>query len=510
MARGSPLLSLAAGLGTGYLNTKKQIAEQARIDEDRAMQREERQLRLDDARQLRDQNAAVATAGKPIGVQEVAGTDLAPGEMGPSPTAPTLGGFKVGGSSYLDRTQANAAAATENTPEAQTSRIAAAYRANGAPDKALTLENAAFTQKIAKEKYTQDQKDRASKYKQEGLIDAAKALRAGDAAGVFQAFNAGGDFKLGGQPEITREDREVPGIGKIPTYNAKVRVLGPDGKVQERVINSHDLSMSLMPFEKTLDFLGKSAKDASDSKYKAGMLGAAQKNADAAMIRAQRPGGGEGGGTKAPSGYRFAGDGKTLEAIPGGPADKGSNNSKPLPGSVLKQLQEVRDASTTIGNLNDAFKDNFAGKGVLGMGAEAQLGASANLGADKDSVDWWKNYRKTAELVERHAMFGASLTTGEQEAWRSADIGPGMNKDVIKRNLKTRAELSRKVLENTRQDLVDAGHSEDRVNAIADRGRAPSKALAPMPTSKSALQQGMIYQTSRGPAKWNGTAFEAQ
>lgn len=40
----------------------------------------------------------------------------------------------------------------------------------------------------------------------------------------------------------------------------------------------------------------------------------------------------------------------------------------------------------------------------------------------------------------------------------------------------------------------------------------PDKAPAalPMPKEKSALQAGKVYQTSRGPAKWNGTAFEAQ
>lgn len=40
----------------------------------------------------------------------------------------------------------------------------------------------------------------------------------------------------------------------------------------------------------------------------------------------------------------------------------------------------------------------------------------------------------------------------------------------------------------------------------------PDKAQAalPMPKEKSALQAGKVYQTSRGPAKWNGTAFEAQ
>lgn len=37
----------------------------------------------------------------------------------------------------------------------------------------------------------------------------------------------------------------------------------------------------------------------------------------------------------------------------------------------------------------------------------------------------------------------------------------------------------------------------------------PAEAL-PLPREKSALQAGKVYQTSRGPAKWNGTAFEAQ
>jgi hypothetical protein len=149
---------------------------------------------------------------------------------------------------------------------------------------------------------------------------------------------------------------------------------------------------------------------------------------------------------------------------------------KPLPGAALKQITEVRDNALTIDRLSGAFKDDFAGKGVLGMGAEAQLAGAAVLGRDQDAVDWWKNYRKQAELVERHALFGASLTPGEQASWRSADIGPGMDPKVIRKNLETRAELAKQVLERTRQDLIDAGHSEQRVNAIAGRGPAATAA----------------------------------
>lgn len=155
-----------------------------------------------------------------------------------------------------------------------------------------------------------------------------------------------------------------------------------------------------------------------------------------------------------------------------GYAPKGGG--KPLPGAALKQITEVRDNANTIDRLAGSFKEDYAGKGVLGFGAEAQLGAAGVLGKDQDAVEWWKNYRKQAELVERHALFGAALTPGEQASWRSADIGPGMDPKTIKRNLATRKELATRVLEMARQDLIDAGHSEQRVNAIAGRGPAGS------------------------------------
>lgn len=153
----------------------------------------------------------------------------------------------------------------------------------------------------------------------------------------------------------------------------------------------------------------------------------------------------------------------------GGVPLKGKSNDKPLAGAVVKSLTEARDNATTIDNLATSFKPEYAGKGVLGMGADAQLSAAGTLGKDKDSVEWWKNYRKQAELVERHALFGAALTPNEQASWRSADIGPGMDPGVVARNLATRKALAAKVADNARQDAIDAGHSETRVNKIASR-----------------------------------------
>jgi hypothetical protein len=163
---------------------------------------------------------------------------------------------------------------------------------------------------------------------------------------------------------------------------------------------------------------------------------------------------------------------------------------KVLPQAVVKLVTEARDNAAAMDGLATAFKPEYGGKGVYGLGADMQMAASANLGADKDAVNWWKDYRKNIELVERHAMFGASLTTGEQGAWRSADISPGMDPEVIKRNLATRNALAQKVLGNAEQDMVDAGHSEERVRNIAGRNRQP------LPTGNPA---GAAVQTATNP-----------
>jgi hypothetical protein len=153
---------------------------------------------------------------------------------------------------------------------------------------------------------------------------------------------------------------------------------------------------------------------------------------------------------------------------------------KPLAPSVVKNITEARDNALTIAGLSSSFKPEFAGKGVLGLGADMQMSVSGNVGADADAVEWWKNYRKQAELIERHALFGAALTPTEQASWRSADIGPGMDAKVVARNLATREKFTKQVLEAARQDSIDAGHSETRVNAIA--GRKPTDAGGQKPS----------------------------
>ena len=160
-------------------------------------------------------------------------------------------------------------------------------------------------------------------------------------------------------------------------------------------------------------------------------------------------------------------DAKTGNVI--GEAPGPATKDKPLPGKVVSTITEARDAAAMLDRLSASFKKEYASKGALGIGSDLQLKAGAVLGMDTEAVEWWKQYRKQAELVERHENFGATLTKYEQESWRAADIGPGLHPDVIAKNLATRAALAKKVLQNSVEDQVDAGHNEERVRKIGAR-----------------------------------------
>ena len=185
-----------------------------------------------------------------------------------------------------------------NTPEAVTSRQASVYRSKGAPDKALNLENAALNQKRTQAQFTQDQTEIARRLQDEGIFDSAKALRTGDATGFANAFNKNGKFKINGEPEITKEDRDIPGIGTVPTYTAKFQLVHPDGKVTEETRNSHDLSMQLMPYEKSLEIQRRGTDSDNKANYQMGLIDAKNAALDAkiesAKLRAEQ-GGGAGG-----------------------------------------------------------------------------------------------------------------------------------------------------------------------------------------------------------------------
>lgn len=128
---------------------------------------------------------------------------------------------------------------------------------------------------------------------------------------------------------------------------------------------------------------------------------------------------------------------------------------KPLAHLVHKDLSERDATATAMQDLKSTFKPEFAGPaGYLKDKAGTYI-----PGATTETAEWWKNYRKNVQLIERHASFGGTLTPNEQASWRSADIEVGMNPELVQKNLATRSRLAEKVYEKARQQYIGGGHN---------------------------------------------------
>lgn len=234
-------LSFAAGFGTGYMNEaqrQKEQERQAKLDQiqtDRAAREQTTfEQQQADSRTLRD-------AAAPVGVEQP--NDVLMDDDGnPMPAVPA---FRVAGQRYDSLDQAQTAATAANTPGAMAARQAAALNQVGQPAQALQLQS---SQADMEAKHA----ERLRTVKNENIVDALQALRRGDGKGMVAAFNKSGDYKIDGDAMLTPEVREIPGVGKVTTHNATFNVVGPDGQARPMTVNSHDLSMQYMPYEKAL------------------------------------------------------------------------------------------------------------------------------------------------------------------------------------------------------------------------------------------------------------------
>jgi hypothetical protein len=150
--------------------------------------------------------------------------------------------------------QATANAVQQNKPGAWENRAAnLARQGNAFAANALDFENKQVSRKREDVTWTQAQTAYTKKLKDEGVFDAVKAMRGGDAGAVAEAFNRSGAYKIVGEPIKTLEVRDIPGYGKVNTYNYSFDMQKPDGTIEKVNKNSHDVSTAIMPYEKQLE-----------------------------------------------------------------------------------------------------------------------------------------------------------------------------------------------------------------------------------------------------------------
>jgi hypothetical protein len=87
---------------------------------------------------------------------------------------------------------------------------------------------------------------------------------------------------------------------------------------------------------------------------------------------------------------------------------------KTLKGKDLTDVIGLDSMASGLRKLQQDFKDEYAGLGIFGFGAELQYEAMRRLGTEEGqkAIRWWSEYNRL-QAPNRHALFGATLTGNE-------------------------------------------------------------------------------------------------
>ena len=106
--------------------------------------------------------------------------------------------------------------------------------------------------------------------------------------------------------------------------------------------------------------------------------------------------------------------------------------------------------AVNMSGLLSSFKDEYAIEGldvpftgnITNMLGRATEGIAPGDWSEKAS--WWSDYKRHAELVQRHGLFGSALTSTEQSEWQKATTGPNDGPIHVREKLEKQAAFTQK------------------------------------------------------------------
>lgn len=476
----SNFVEFAAGFGKGYLDQTQRNKEQTRIDEDRAMRKTEFDDRQAQVKKERELQGSLADASRPAIVEQGGGGMLAPATMDnrdvglPENAAlPNQGlsqaGFRVGGKQYATQEQAGAAEKTYNGMDATAGRVGDAYMKAGKVGEAMQFKAGAQRAKA-------HEVEAASRQWRGEL---GGAMTAGhDGIADFVTKNQGsalGDYQVkavpsadGAQVVYNRVDKD----GKLTPMPEYTFANNKDGVTQAGFF----LDKSITPEERYKVQAAQSNKAADRqalATYREGTLDARNRSID---VQEEL-----GGQRLTLQSARAASGGSKENSVQSVRPDQNGDMMIYMRDGTVKQA--VIDGKPVRSNDQSAVNQMY----------KSLKSDVNNLMAPADQV-----LDKARTLVRTPQNRGGGIDTSGQAVILNQELNQAKQRLT---NGDTRAQ----------GDIDSLSRELGRVpGGLANAKPAARQALAPMPKSKAEMKTGTVYDTPRGPAKWNGSAFEAQ
>ena len=472
------------GAGTGYLKGENDNRDRARQDTRDAQDKElfDSRMRLDrmqeeDMVATRADRQTLRTAAKPIVPEENgSGGMVRPPEMDnrdvglpENASLPNQGlssaRYKVAGKDYGTRSEADAAAAPMNTPEASAKRYATAQTGlgdfKGAQQTMAELEKA--------------KRDQRSVAADAMMNEIGKGFMTGGWQGGTEVLSRSGADGNDYRSEID------PVSGKVRMHQTqrdtgKTRVLGEFTNDNSGMLDAYkqigsaiagkpEVAMThIADREKRADALKKEDNKSDFNLQKLDLMGqriAMQGELGAARIDAAR------------ARSQGGGDDRTRR-------DDAKDEDNRIKALREKRLTIEKQVDQVMKKVDNRLMTKDEGKAEL-----ARLG-SLDAKLQKD------------ETTPESRAPTSSINAPSGQAARDSDRAGILNQ-----------ELAKARQEGNSGDVAALERELGRMKPGLSSAR-PAAAPAAMPKAKAELKSGQVYQTARGPAKWNGTAFEAQ
>jgi hypothetical protein len=127
----------------------------------------------------------------------------------------------------------------------------------------------------------------------------------------------------------------------------------------------------------------------------------------------------------------------------------------------ITKLTEEGGKYNSVASFADSFKDEFAGYGGEAIGnAATWMGRYTPIlpgAASKEASGFWQEYDKYKNKA-RNDMFGSALTATEQAAFERADINPGMDPKIVRKNLDVQRQALKSAAVKKANALIQAGY----------------------------------------------------
>jgi len=159
----------------------------------------------------------------------------------------------------------------------------------------------------------------------------------------------------------------------------------------------------------------------------------------------------------------------------------------------IDRITKIDDSLGVQNRLLETFKPKYAGYKVKFAGDIANTIGSTFGGENEVQADWWKSYDAN-DTIARNALFGASLTEGEEKAWKATTVDISMTPSMIERRMKERAALIEAKRKTTVENLGKANFNVDNFQA-APSNFSPAPVAAP---PAAALKEGHVTTFKNG------------